>query len=96
MSATIRRILGQTTGASPMRRELIIALAALLTGLLLMPVLVWIAGQLTLGDYAHGGLVALWADYFRGIARGDLAFWMMLLGPYGFLLLGRLALRVAR
>jgi hypothetical protein len=36
------------------------------------------------------------ADYLRGLARGDLAFWIMLLGPYGFLVLGRVALRLAR
>lgn len=96
MSTTIAKILGQTAGASPARREASLALGALLVGLLLMPVLVWFVGRMTLGDYTHGGLGALWADYFRGLARGDLAFWIMLLGPYGFLLLGRLALRLAR
>lgn len=96
MSTTIGKILGQTSSASPVRRELVLAVAALLTGLLLMPILVWFAGRMTLGEYTHGGLGALWADYFRGLARGELAFWIMLLGPYGFLLLGRLALRLAR
>jgi len=51
---------------------------------------------MTLGDYTHGGLFALWGDYLRGLAGGELAFWIMLLGPYGFLMLGRLALRLAR
>ncbi len=96
MSTTIGRILGRTANANPLQRELLLAGVALATGLLLMPILVWIAGRMTLGEYTHGGVFALWGDYFRGLARGELAFWIMLLGPYGFLMLGRLALRLAR
>ncbi len=96
MSTTIGKILGRTASANPLQRELVLAGAALLTGLVLMPILVWIAGRMTLGDYTHGGLFALWGDYLRGLAGGELAFWIMLLGPYGFLMLGRLALRLAR
>jgi hypothetical protein len=96
VSTTIGKILGRTAGASPLQRELLFAGAALLTGLLLMPILVWIAGRMTLGEYTHGGLFALWGDYLRGLASGELAFWIMLLGPYGFLLLGRITARVAR
>jgi len=90
------KILGQAQGGRAPRRELLLAGLALLAGLLLMPVLVWLVGRMTLGDYTHGGLFAFFADYLRGLGRGDLAFWVMLLGPYGFLLLGRVALRLAR
>lgn len=90
------KLLGQASGTNPLRRELLLAAAALLLGLLIMPVLVWVVGRATLGDYQHGGVGALLAEYVRGLARGELAFWIMLLGPYGFLLAGRLALRLAR
>jgi hypothetical protein len=96
VSNSVRRILDQVSGGSRLRREAVLAAAALLVGLLLMPVLVWLAGRFTLGEYTHGGVFALLADYLRGLARGEMAFWIMLLGPYGFLLLGRFAFRIAR
>lgn len=80
----------------PLRREALIAGLCLLVGLLVMPLLVWFAGHGMLGDYAHGGAFALLGDYLAGLARGELAFWTMLLGPYAFLLLLRGVLRAAR
>lgn len=96
MSSIIGKLFGPAAAAKPLQRELLLAGFALLAGLLLIPVLVWLVGRMTLGEYTHGGVPAFLADYLRGLARGDLAFWVMLLGPYGFLLLGRLALRLAR
>lgn len=96
MSTTPGKLFGPALAGKPLQRELLLAALALVVGLLLMPVLVWLVGRMTLGDYTHGGVFAFIGDYLRGLARGDLAFWIMLLGPYGFLLLGRVALRLAR
>jgi hypothetical protein len=82
--------------APPLRREALIAGLCLLTGLLVMPLLVWFAGRSTLGDYSHGGPFALLGDYLAGLARAEFAFWVMLLGPYAFVLLLRGVLRAAR
>lgn len=81
---------------SPLGRELVLLLAALAIGLVLVPWLIWIIGRLTLGDYAHGGPLALWGDFFRGLYAGSLAFWIALLGPYVLLLSGRVLRRLIR
>jgi hypothetical protein len=75
------------------RRELAIALAGLLLGALVMPLLVWAAGMLALGPYGNGGLGALFADFFRGLATGSSACWIVLAGPYLVISLVRLLRR---
>ncbi len=82
--------------ASPLRREALIAGVCLLAGLFVMPLLVWLVGRSTLGEYRHGGSLALLGDYLAGLARAEPAFWVVLLGPYGFVLLLRAILRAAR
>lgn len=63
---------------------------ALGVGLFVLPICIWIAGRATLGSYANGGPFALYADYFIGLAKGGLSYWMAVLGPYFFLSLARL------
>jgi hypothetical protein len=69
--------------------ELLTLALALAVGLLILPLLIWIAGRISLGDYTNGGPLGLYADYIVGLARGGLSYWVALLGPYGFLLLAR-------
>jgi hypothetical protein len=77
-------------------RELVIAAAALLAGLLPAPLLISLVGHSVLGPYARGGAGRLLADYFAGLAHGDLAFWAVALGPYVMTLLVRLLYVLAR
>ncbi|HEY5102451.1 MAG TPA: hypothetical protein VII70_06680 [Steroidobacteraceae bacterium] len=77
-------------------RELIIAAAALLAGLLAVPLLIYLVGHSILGPYAHGGPGRLLGDFFAGLAHGDLAFWSVALGPYVMTLLVRLLYFLAR
>jgi hypothetical protein len=77
------------------RRELIIYGSALLIGLILMPFLIWLAGNRVLGPYTHGqnlraGPFALFADFMVGLAHGSAVFWAVALGPAVLLLLIRL------
>jgi hypothetical protein len=71
------------------QRELALLLVALGLGLLLMPLLVWVAGTIALGPYANGGFGALLGDFLRGLADGSLACWLVLAGPYLLLWLWR-------
>lgn len=64
------------------QRELIVLGICLLIGMLLLPVAIWLVGDRLLGDYAHGGVGSLLADYYRGLAGGSLAFWIVAAGPY--------------
>jgi hypothetical protein len=85
----------QTLGALDRpQRELALALLGLLLGLVLMPLLVWVAGVIALGPYANGGFGALFGDFLRGLAEGSFACWLVLAGPYLVLTLVRL-LRLA-
>ena len=69
---------------------------AVLFGLLVMPVLIYIPGFYILKPYAHGGLLALYVDIFKGLADPRPSFWIAIIGPYVFLSLGRFFLFVLR
>src|SRR5260370_38526151 len=64
-------------GALPRaQRELVIFGLALLCGLIVMPFLIWYAGNRVLGPYLHGqnahaGPFALVADFFLGLVPGS-------------------------
>lgn len=84
------------------RREVALFGGALALGVLVIPILIWIAGHHTLGPYTHGdsplglGPLTLYGDYFFGLAHGWLAYWAVALGPAVLLLLARLWLALLR
>lgn len=69
------------------RREVALFGGALALGLVVVPLLIWMVGRRTLGPYTHGddpqglGPLALYADYFSGLAHGWLGYWVVALGP---------------
>jgi hypothetical protein len=78
-------------------REIITLLLALLAGLIIMPVGIYLVGQVLLGGYLRsttdatpGSLVALWSDYVAGLSHGSLAHWLVLTGPYVLYLIFRI------
>jgi hypothetical protein len=90
----LRRVPGSFARLSRARRELIVLGAAFGFGLLVMPFLIWLAGNRALGPYTHGdnphaGAWALFADYVVGLAHGSAVFWLVALGPLLLLLLIR-------
>jgi hypothetical protein len=84
------------------RRELQIFGAMLLVALTLLPLAIWGAGRMFLGDYLRdpggrtGGLMALVADYVGGILSGSLVHWLVFLGPYLLLLAFRAARAITK
>ena len=62
---------------------------AVLAGLLIMPVLIYLAGLAVLKPYAHGGVFSLYYDWFAGLFGGHSSFWIVVLGPLAFLTLFR-------
>jgi len=69
-----------------LRRELYFAVGALGAGLIALPLLIFLAGSLTLGAYESGRLGAFLADFYGGLVRGWLPVWGVVLGPYALLL----------
>jgi hypothetical protein len=91
----LTRLRDTYTAQPRVRRELIVYGTALLIGLILMPFLIWFAGNRVLGPYTHGqnpraGPFALFADFMVGLAHGSAVFWAVALGPAALLLLIRL------
>ncbi|HKF96910.1 MAG TPA: hypothetical protein VKB20_01530 [Steroidobacteraceae bacterium] len=83
------------------RRELIMFGAALLLGLIGVPLLIWVGGNRVLGPYVHGqnlhaGPFALLQDFFLGLLHGSAVFWAVALGPAALLLLVRLFIALVR
>jgi len=88
--ATRRRGLARfLRGAHGVWRELLIALACLLIGVLIIPGLIYVVGRIALGPYAHGSMLSLWHDFLLGLASGSEAFWFIAIGPYALLILLR-------
>ena len=75
---------------------------ALALGVLVVPLLIWIVGHRVLGPYTQGedphhlGPLALYGDYFSGLAHGWLGYWAVALGPAALLLAARLWLTLLR
>jgi len=67
--------------------ELGVAALGLLTGVGIMPVLIFYAGVATLGRYEGASLGRLYHSLFVGFGEGSIASWVVLLGPYGLYLL---------
>jgi hypothetical protein len=77
----------------PLQRELATFGLMLLVAVTLLPLAIWGAGQVFLGDYLRdptsgrtGGPLALLLDYLGGVLSGSPGHWFVLLGPYLILL----------
>ena len=73
----------------------------LLCGVVVVPLLIWVAGNKVLGGYTHGpnqhaGPGALLGDFFVGLAHGSSVFWLVALGPAIFLTLLRAFVHLLR
>ncbi len=73
-------------GLSRLQREVIIFAAELLLGLVVVPLLLWVAGNRVLGGYTHGsnphgGPFDLLGDFYAGLGHGSQMFWVVALGP---------------
>ncbi len=94
-SARERGLRERLRALSRAQRELILFGAALIFGVLLMPLLIWVGGNRVLGPYTHGqnlhaGAFALLGDFLIGLWHGSAVFWSVALGPAVFILLVRL------
>lgn len=65
----------------------------LLFALTVLPVMIFVAGQIFLGDYVRdpsgapaAGFGAFWLDFVKGLAGGSFGYWLVLLGPWLLLL----------
>lgn len=87
---------------TPGRRAVALFAGALALGVLIIPLFIWILGHRVLGPYTHGddprglGPLALYGDYFSGLAHGWLGYWAVALGPAILLLAARLWLALLR
>jgi len=84
-----RELTPLSRGVRGLWRELLTALGCLFAGVLIVPCLIFAAGRIALGPYAHGSILSLWHDFLLGLARGSEVFWFIALGPYLLLMLLR-------
>jgi hypothetical protein len=85
----IRKILRRFGLTSPWSMELGAALLWLLLGFVVMPILIFYTGVLTLGRYEGAGVGPIYRSLWTGFGQGSVASWTVLLGPYGLYLLFR-------
>jgi hypothetical protein len=89
--ARIRRAL---TVRSRLGRELLLVIGALLIGLIVAPLAIWLVGNRILGPYTHGtnthaGPMALLGDFFAGLWEGSIPNLIVALGPLVIILFVR-------
>jgi hypothetical protein len=65
---------------------LILLAGAVLLGLVVVPLLIWVVGNRILGPYTHGnnlhaGPMALLGDFYEGLSKGWLSYWIVAVGP---------------
>lgn len=77
------------------KRELTWLTAGLLAGVVVMPLLVYGTGKLTLGPYSRGGAGRFLADYLRSLAHLEWQALALALAPVGLVVLVR-AIRLLR
>jgi len=63
-------------------REAILFASLLLTGLVLLPVAIFIVGQSVFGDYGGTGIAAFFKQIYRGLLNGHGVIWFLVLSPY--------------
>ena len=89
-------------GPLRLQRELALLGGALAFGVLVIPLLIWLAGHATLGPYTHGdtgpgfGPLTLYGDYLSGLGHGWLMYWAVAVGPVLLLIAVRLWLALIR
>jgi len=65
---------------------LILFAGAVILGLVVVPLLIWVVGNRILGPYTHGnnlhaGPMALLGDFYEGLSKGWLSYWIVAVGP---------------
>jgi hypothetical protein len=68
--------------------------SALLLGLVVVPLLIWVVGNRILGPYTHGnnlhaGPMALLGDFYEGLSQGWPSYWIVALGPLAIIVIAR-------
>jgi len=61
-----------------------------------VPLLIWVVGNRILGPYSHGsnlhaGPMALLGDFYEGLSKGWLSYWVVAVGPLIIIVIARAA-----
>ncbi len=76
---------------SGLRFEVLLALSLVLSGLVVLPALIYLVGGVLLGEYAGGGrLGSFYGDMLRDLGQGSWQAWSLVLGPLLLVQAGRL------
>jgi hypothetical protein len=71
-----------TPHKSAIVRESTLFAVLLLVGLLLLPVAIYLVGQLVFGEFGGAGLTGFIEGIYRGILAGNSVIWFLFLSPY--------------
>lgn len=85
-----------TTLANSAKRETLLFAGFFAFGLLLLPAAIYLVGQAVFGTYGGEGIGAFYSGIMTRIRNGDIVGWFLILSPYIFVQLVRLAFMVFR
>lgn len=68
--------------ANRLRKEIVIFLALLPTGLLLLPVIIYYVGKAVFGAYEGSGFMTFFGRLYSELLGGELVVWFLVLSPY--------------
>ena len=72
----------RTLLGNPLVREAIVLVVLLLAGLLLLPVAIFVVGDVVFGDYGGDGYGEFFESMLGRLAGGDRFAWFLVLSPY--------------
>ncbi len=71
-----------TLNERPLRRTILLATSLLAAGLVLLPLLVYLVGQLVVGPYEGGrGIMGFVGSIYAGLLRGEVSAWLLVASP---------------
>lgn len=63
-------------------RETALFLMCLFSGVLLLPIAIYLVGQNIFGDYGGAGFAEFYGDLHSQVRNGELVVWFLILSPY--------------
>ncbi len=79
-----------------MKKEITLLLISVLVGIIVLPIAIYLVGNLVFGEYGNDGYSRFFIDILAALSKGTGAIWFLILSPYIVLQILRLTRHTLR